>query len=419
MTAHRSLKPQPLLRKAFPPNGLSARENDLLAILDQVIETDIVPQAAEHDRQGRYPTSAIAALKRSGVLKTAVPAAYGGPAFSSRFALEVQVRLSIADSAVAQIFKIHDELTREVFVYSPLEFRPLLARKILEENATLGLAVAESGRKVDDPWQTVALPQTDGSFLIDGQKIYTTGAAEADYIVVWAFNPHVEGIATNPLLGVQGNLVPANTPGVTIHRDWDTIGQRATDSGTITFAKVRTKPDWKCSINGQAPLPHAPLRYQAGFAAMLVGLGIGAIRAAIPFVTTKSRPWPSAGVENAADDPFVRRLAGELAAELAAAYALTLTTGDLLDAHERGDIDRTALAAPVYAAKAAASRAGVRATSEIFALMGTRSVARAHGFDRFWRNARTLSLHDPVDWKHSELGQHVLTGWDPPPGIYQ
>jgi alkylation response protein AidB-like acyl-CoA dehydrogenase len=419
MTAHRSLKPQPLLRKAFPPNGLSARENDLLAILDQVIETDIVPQAAEHDRQGRYPTSAIAALKRSGVLKTAVPAAYGGPAFSSRFALEVQVRLSIADSAVAQIFKIHDELTREVFVYSPLEFRPLLARKILEENATLGLAVAESGRKVDDPWQTVALPQTDGSFLIDGQKIYTTGAAEADYIVVWAFNPHVEGIATNPLLGVQGNLVPANTPGVTIHRDWDTIGQRATDSGTITFAKVRTKPDWKCSINGQAPLPHASLRYQAGFAAMLVGLGIGAIRAAIPFVTTKSRPWPSAGVENAADDPFVRRLAGELAAELAAAYALTLTTGDLLDAHERGDIDRTALAAPVYAAKAAASRAGVRATSEIFALMGTRSVARAHGFDRFWRNARTVSLHDPVDWKHSELGQHVLTGWDPPPGIYQ
>jgi alkylation response protein AidB-like acyl-CoA dehydrogenase len=419
MTAHGSLKPQPLLRKAFPPNGLSARENDLLAILERVIEADILTQAAEHDRKGRYPTSAIAALKRSGVLKTAVPAAYGGPGFSSRFALETQVRLSIADSAVAQIFKIHDELTREVFIYSPSELRPLLAKKILEENAILGLAVAESGRKVDDPWQTVALPQTDGSFLIHGQKIYTTGAAEADYIVVWAFNPHVEGIATNPLLGVQGNLLPANTSGVTIHRDWDTIGQRATDSGTITFANVRTKPEWKCSITGQAPLPHASLRYQAGFAAMLVGLGVGAIRAAIPFIANKSRPWPSAGVDNAADDPFVRRLAGELTADLAAAYALTLTTGDLLDAHERGDIDRTALAAPIYAAKAAASRAGVRATSEIFALMGTRSVASGHGFDRFWRNARTVSLHDPVDWKHSELGQHILTGWDPPPGIYQ
>ena len=130
MTAHASLKPRPLLRKAFPPNGLSARENDLLAVLDQVIEADIAPAAAAHDGQGRYPTKAVAALKRSGVLKTAVPAAYGGPAFSSRFSLEVQVRLSIADFAVAQIFKIYDELTREVFVYSPAEFRPALAKKL-------------------------------------------------------------------------------------------------------------------------------------------------------------------------------------------------------------------------------------------------------------------------------------------------
>ena len=419
MTAHKPVAPQPLLRKAFPPNGLSVRENDLLVKLDQAIEADIAPQAAEHDRKGRYPTSAIAALKRCGVLKTAVPTAYGGPAFSSRFALEVQVRLGIADSAVAQIFKIHDELAREVFVYSPLEFRPLLAKKILDENAILGLAVAESGRKVDDPWTTLALPQADGGYLIEGQKIYTTGAAEADYIVVWAFNPQAEGIAANPLLGVLASLVPANTAGVRIHRDWDTIGQRATDSGTITFTQVRTKPEWTCSVSGQAPLPHASLRYQAGFAAVLVGLGIGALRAAIPFIAEKSRPWPSAAVDTAADDPNVRRLAGELTADLAAAYALTLATGDLLDAYERGEVDRTALAAPIYAAKAAASRAGLRATSEIFALMGTRSVARANAFDRFWRNARTVSLHDPVDWKHAELGRHVLTGWDPPPGIYQ
>jgi alkylation response protein AidB-like acyl-CoA dehydrogenase len=419
MTKQDLQRPQPILRKAFPPNGLSARENAALATLDRIIEAEIAPQAAAHDQRGRYPTSAIAALKRSGVLKTAVPAAYGGPGFSTRFSLEAQVRLSIADSAVAQIFKIHDELAHEVFVYSPADFRPSLADKLLEENAILGLAVAESGRKVDDPLTTLAIARPDGGFLVNGQKIYTTGAAEADYIVTWAFNPQADGVADNPLNGAQALLVPANTTGVTIHRDWDALGQRATDSGTVTFQDVKTAPDWTCSLPGKAPLPDASLRYQAGFAAVLVGLGVGALRAAIPFVTSKSRPWPSATVDNAADDPFVRRLTGELTADLAAAYALTLATGDLIDARERGEIDRTALAAPIYAAKAAASRAGVRAASEIFALMGTRSVARANGFDRFWRNARTVSLHDPVDWKHSELGQHVLTGWDPPPGIYQ
>jgi alkylation response protein AidB-like acyl-CoA dehydrogenase len=98
---------------------------------------------------------------------------------------------------------------------------------------------------------------------------------------------------------------------------------------------------------------------------------------------------------------------------------LALRTGDLLEAFERGEIDRTALAIPIYAAKATASRAALHAASEIYALMGTRATARVHGFDRYWRNARTLSLHDPVDWKHAEIGRHVLTGWEPPPGIYQ
>jgi len=266
---------------------------------------------------------------------------------------------------------------------------------------------------------TIAAPQEDGGFLINGKKIYTTGAAEADLIAVWAFNPETPGAADNPLLGSQLNLLAPWTPGVTIHRDWDALGQRATDSGTITFKDVRTDPAWRGNAPGALPPLHASLRYQAGFAAVLIGLGVAALRAAADFVVNRSRPWPSAGVDNAADDPYVRRLTGELAADLAAAYALTLSTGDLLDAFERGEIGRVDVAIPIYAAKSAASRAALRATSEIFALMGTRSVARANGFDRFWRNARTLSLHDPVDWKNAELGRHVLTGWNPPPGLYQ
>ena len=138
MTGPDIATPPPLLRKAFPPNGLSARENEALMVLDRFIEADIAPAAAAHDQRGRYPTSAVAALKKSGVLKTSVPAAYGGPGLSSRFSLEVQVRLGIADSAVAQMLRNHDELTREIFVYSPPRARPALAKKLLAEDAILG-----------------------------------------------------------------------------------------------------------------------------------------------------------------------------------------------------------------------------------------------------------------------------------------
>ena len=88
------------------------------------------------------------------------------------------------------------------------------------------------------------------------------------------------------------------------------------DSGTITFAGVHTDPALKGSLPGRAPLTQNPVRYQAGFAAVLVGLGIGALRTAIPFVRENSRPWGTSGVDRAIDDPLLRRLAGELAADL-------------------------------------------------------------------------------------------------------
>jgi alkylation response protein AidB-like acyl-CoA dehydrogenase len=409
----------PLLGVAFPPAGLSRDENEALLTLSDVSEQDIAPLAAENDRIGRYPTQSIAALKRSGFLRSVLPKEFGGLGFSHRASMEAQLRLALADSSVAQLYKVHDEIVREILTYCPPALKPRLARAIIDDSAIIGLAVAESGRKVDDPMTTTAMPRPDGGFTVTGKKIYTTAAAEADYIATWAYNPEAPGIAENPLAGMQLNLIPPTTPGVAIHRDWDPIGQRATDSGTITFDNVNTDSDWNATIPGQFSPPHASLRYQVGFCAIMIGSAIAALREAAGFVGTKSRPWPSAGVDNAADDPLTRLKAGDLVADLVAAYTLMQSAADLLDAYERGDVDRTELAIPVYAAKVTAHKASLAAASEIYTLMGTRSVARSNGFDRYWRNIRVLSLHDPVAWKQAEIGRHVLTGWQPEPGLYQ
>lgn len=409
----------PLLGYAFPPNGIAADELAAFEQLQSALDREVAPQAAEHDARGRYPTAAVAALKCSGFLKAVLPVEFGGRGLTRRASLEAQVRIAAADSALAQIYKIHDEILREIFVYCPPGLRPRLAKAVVERQFILGLAVAEPGKRVDDPLTTTALPHAGGGFTVTGRKIYTTGAAEADLIAVWAFNPQASGAAENPMLGLQLNLIPPSAIGLTIHRDWDPLGQRATDSGTITFDNVQTDPNWIANQPGSFSPPHASLGYLAGFAAVLIGIGIAALRDAVPFIASQSRPWPSADVTSAADDPYIRRLTGDLVADLAAAYALTLATGDLLDAYERGEIERTAVAVPVYAAKSAATKAVLRATSEIYTLMGTRATARKNGFDRHWRNARTLSLHDPVEWKYAEIGRHVLTGWQPPPGLYQ
>ena len=51
-------------------------------------------------------------------------------------------------------------------------------------------------------------------------------------------------------------------------------------------------------------------------------------------------------------------------------------------------------------------------------LAGTSATTGQKGLDRFWRNLRTHSLHDPVDYKLQELGNWALNDSYPQPSFY-
>ncbi|MFT7980835.1 monooxygenase, partial [Salmonella enterica subsp. enterica serovar Enteritidis] len=57
-------------------------------------------------------------------------------------------------------------------------------------------------------------------------------------------------------------------------------------------------------------------------------------------------------------------------------------------------------------------------SSRIFEATGARATHAALRFDRFWRNLRTQTLHDPLHYKLQELGDWVLNGTHPQPSFY-
>ena len=65
-----------------------------------------------------------------------------------------------------------------------------------------------------------------------------------------------------------------------------------------------------------------------------------------------------------------------------------------------------------------AHRAAIEVSSQMFELTGARSTSSRHGFDRYWRNARVHTLHDPVDQKLRDIGRHQLDGRSPDPTPY-
>ena len=108
--------------------------------------------------------------------------------------------------------------------------------------------------------------------------------------------------------------------------------------------------------------------------------------------------------------------AGELTVTVRGAQALLAEAARLVDA-ARADLNADTAAAAsvaVAVAKVAAVRASLEATSALFELGGTRSASASGNLSRYWRDARTHTLHDPVRWKLQHIGRYTLSGTRPP-----
>lgn len=91
----------------------------------------------------------------------------------------------------------------------------------------------------------------------------------------------------------------------------------------------------------------------------------------------------------------------------------TFTAPNALTERERGEHEIR-----VAAVKSRATDVSLEVTSRIFEVTGARATSASEGFDRFWRNVRTHTLHDPVAYKRQEVGVFVLRDEVPQPTWY-
>jgi alkylation response protein AidB-like acyl-CoA dehydrogenase len=211
-------------------------------------------------------------------------------------------------------------------------------------------------------------------------------------------------------------FVPAEAQGVKVIDDWDGMGQRVTASGTVELDDV-VVPMGNVIAHHQLFSRPATLGALAQLvhAAIDAGLAQGALDEAVRLVRDRGAWW-EAGVDRAADDPLLVQRFGELAVSVAACRALLGDAGRALDIALADPTDQTTAAASiaVATAKAFVDRASVELGSALLEVVGARGTLEPDNLNRFWRNARTHTLHDPVRWKVQHIGRYVLNGTLPP-----
>lgn len=384
------------------------RDNPYLARaaeLTQVFACD----AVERDRLGGRPSEQIKLLKESGLVNLLIPKEFGGEGQPYSTALKVLREFSKVDGSLGHLFGYHFSPLMNAATAGDKRSHEILRRSAdgrwFWGNTTNSFSKSLFGRK------------TAGGVILNGFRLFASGSHVADYLMVaW------EDEETNQR---SFAYIPANRPGITIADDWDGIGQRQTGSGRVFYKDVRIDGDEILAERPRDPIALlAPQQQQSVLLNVFVGTAQGALAAARDYTVTKSRPWIYSGVERHIDDPWIKRQYGELWTKVQAATALAdraaraidaaYAKGAALTAEERG---QTAIA--VASANVLAGKVALEVTSEIFEVMGARSAVRTYGFDRFWRNVRIHTLHNPAEYKTRNVGTWFLTGDYPEPGIFQ
>jgi alkylation response protein AidB-like acyl-CoA dehydrogenase len=252
--------------------------------------------------------------------------------------------------------------------------------------------------------------------VLTGRKFYSTGALFADWLIVRASLADGSGDEPTSTTPKVIAFVPRDAPGLHLVDDWDGMGQRTTASGSVVLDGVRVPAD---NVVPFSPIFDEPTVYGAHaqllHAAIDVGIATGALAEGVR-QAAKARPHFEAHVDAAAQDPTLIQVAGELTVTVRGAQALLAEAAHQVDA-ARAELDEDSAAAAsvaVAVAKVAAVRAALEAANVLFELGGTRSASASGNLSRFWRDARTHTLHDATRWKLQHIGGYTLSGTRPP-----
>jgi alkylation response protein AidB-like acyl-CoA dehydrogenase len=371
------------------------------------LAAELAGTAVERDRQGGTAQPEKALIRNSGLLTLSVPREHGGVGSEWPEIYSFTRYLAAVDSSLAHLFAFHHLQVATIQLFGDQEQQARWLRRTVEQRLFWGNAT--NGRDTG-----LQLQLTEQGYRLHGSKSFCSGALGADALIVSA--PR----SAQPADRVFA-VLPTSSVGLQINNDWDGFGQRQTDSGTVHFEDVAV--DEADLLEKGIGTVRGTLRTcvsQLVLVQIYLGNALGALNGALDYLEQQGRAHPDA--QESVDQAFIELRLGDLwtryraASELAERASRELQRIWSLPAPSASD--RGELALIIAQARLIAGRVALDATSQIFDTLGARATSSRYGFDRFWRNVRVHTLHDPLDLKQRAVGRWLLTGELPTPSIY-
>jgi alkylation response protein AidB-like acyl-CoA dehydrogenase len=287
---------------------------------------EIAPRAVEWEQAGAYPREIFKELADLGLMGMTAPVECGGAgADYVSYALAL-MELAAADGGLSTVVSVHNapviaavlreanEGQREVWLPQLCSASIIGAFALTEADAGTDAAAIHTRARLDN-----------ADYVLNGSKQFITSGRLADLVLTFA--------VTDPTAGKKGLsafLIPTDRPGYGVAKVESKLGQRASDTCSLTFDEVRIEPELRLGAEGDGyriALSNLEIG-RIGIAAQSVGMAQSALDIAIAYAKERFTFGHSIITHQAVG----HRLA-DLAASLEAARQLVLHAAALKDAN--------------------------------------------------------------------------------------
>jgi len=341
-------------------------------------EKEMRPVAWDYDRDATWPQEIIEKAWGLGLMNSHLPEAYGGPGLSYLDGCIIEEEIAWGCSGIGTSLSCNGLATAPVSLGASEELKKEYLGRLSEAPLLASFCLTEPDAGSDVSGMKTTATKRGDKWVINGSKCFITNGEYANWYTVFAKTDKEAGHR-----GISCFVVPRDA-GVIVDKHEDKMGQRASNTATITFPDV------------EIPLNHLVGEENKGFKLSMMTLdrtrpgvaamATGVARAAWEMAMDYSKERVQFGVPIAMHQAIQFMLA-DMATKVHLSRLATYNSAVLLDQGKRNTLESSH-------AKRFAADSAMEVTTDAVQVFGGYGFIKEYKVEKLMRDAKILQLYE-------------------------
>ena len=359
---------------------LNEEQKMIQAMVRDLAREVMLPTAAERDTTKEFPAESVKKMGELGLMGMSIPPEYNGAGVDTiSYSLALQ-EIGYACASTAVIMSVHNSVSCGPIYKFGSDFLKEKYLKPLAAGQLLGcFALTEPGAGSDPASQKSNAKRDGDTYVLNGSKAFVTSGKNADVVVATAYTDK-----SKRHRGISAFVLEKGLPGFIVGPEEDKMGQRASDTTSLTFEDCRVPVENLLGEEGDGfIIAMAALdEGRIGIASMSVGIAQACLDAAISYA--KEREQFGSPISKFQG---IRWMIADMAVQTEAARLLTFNAAAMKDRGERFTPEASM-------AKLFASEMVNKVAYQALQIHGGYGYSKEYAVERYYRDARVTTIYE-------------------------